>query len=189
MSETYTTGHCKIVDSHGNTKIIYPITTDEAIKVDPKVKSPNGGTVNKLVDLLVELKSAAYKDVNDIIDPESNVGEGTASTERTYSMVSINKAFSSIKTNITEIQTKVSSIKDNETTVTEISKSLSTLTTKIDTIEKALSTATTQITSLNDAITKNKSTINTLNSSLKEATLNIEKLQTEVSSLKKNLLH
>ena len=161
MSIEYKVGFCKIKDKDNNIQVIYPFTVAKAVRIPLKITDTE--TVNEeyvtLEDILGKMKGAAFVDVNELIDPTSSVSEGTASTNRTYSMKALNQGFTEVKQSISDVKKTVEGLKDNSETLTELKNSNTSLQKEVLELTNKLSEANKMINSLN-------STIDTLSTNL-----------------------
>lgn len=85
MAIKYTNGQISVKDEKGNINVIYPITLAENIHIVNK-----NGEVSTLKDLLNELGSSAYIDIDKMIMSKDVIDLTTNSRDTTYNQAAIN---------------------------------------------------------------------------------------------------
>ena len=144
MAINFKKGYYSIEDDKGNKTVIYPRTIPECVKVPVKENEDP----KTLQDVLNNMKSAAYKDVNELIDPVSKISDGTASEERTYNMKAIKTAFQDINNLINSLNEDVSNINDPTEEVNQLSNKVDNLSNQVEVLTNAIDNFNKKITTI-----------------------------------------
>ena len=164
-SMVFKKGYYSIEDDKGNKTIIYPRTIPECVKIQVE----EGKDPKTLQDILNTMKSAAYKDVNELIDPASKISYGTASEERTYNMKAIKTAFQDINKLIESVNETISEINDPTEKVDQLGVKVDTLTNQVDALTNVIDNFNKKLTT----IQTNQESISSRISKLENVTRNI----------------
>ena len=160
MAIEFKKGYYSIEDEKGNKTVIYPRTIPECVKVPVKEDEEP----KTLQDILDRMKSAASKDVNEIVDPNSDVLDGTATTDRTYSMKAINTAFREINEAINALNEDISNINDPTEEVNQLSNKVDNLSNKVEVLTNAVNNFNKKITTIQNNQEKLSTSISNLES-------------------------
>lgn len=164
-SMVFKKGYYSIEDDKGNKTCIYPRTIPECIKIQVE----EGKDSKTLQDILDSMKSAAYKDVNELIDPVLEISDGTASEERTYNMRAIKTAFQDVNKLIESVNETISGINDPTEKVDQLSDKVDTLSNQIEALTNVIDNFNKKLTT----IQTNQESISSRVSKLENVTRNI----------------